>query len=355
MRPLNRMRLRTTAGTEEVVKPIRRLPTRTEEWLLTIASLWFMFGAYLDGWAHNHLDSSLETFFTPWHAVLYAGYGVCVAVLVSIVCLNKRRTGADWLTAIPVGYGWSLIGCAVFFVGGIGDMIWHMVFGIEVGVEALLSPTHLLLATGMFLIATGNIRSWFARPPIIGVPRLPEQFPMAFALCFALSSLTFMTQFAHYMDGFAAIPQPQEFQQSLSIKLGISGYLLQSLFLCGSVFVVLKRARLARGVVSVVVLVNTLAMAWMVDGWLFLPGAAVTAVLAEYGVRNLYPLEQHLQAFRAFAFAIPATLAATTFFALAAQYGLWWSVHTWGGAIVLCGIAGVLLSFVAVPPDDSAA
>ncbi len=34
---------------------------------------WLMGGLYLDGWAHNHVPE-LETFFTPWHAVLYSGF-----------------------------------------------------------------------------------------------------------------------------------------------------------------------------------------------------------------------------------------------------------------------------------------
>lgn len=334
---------------------MRRLPTALEEWIVAGTSLWFVFGAYLDGWAHNHLASSLETFFTPWHAVFYSGYGATLCAFCVIVSANRRRTGSDWRTAIPVGYGWSLVGAAVFFVGGIGDLVWHTVFGIEVGVEALLSPTHLLLAAGMFLLTTGNLRSWWGRPTTIGIPRLAEQLPMAFSLLFALSSLTFMTQFAHPMNMLAAIPSPQEFQQALSIKLGVAGYLLQSAFLMGSVFFVLKRARLARGVLSICFVLNTVAMAWMIDAWEFLPGTVLVAMLVEYGARGLYPLEQRVQAFRAFAFVVPVASAANTFFALALTTGVWWSVHTWAGSIVLAGIAGLLLSYVAVPPDESVA
>jgi hypothetical protein len=57
----------------------------------------------------------------------------------------------------------------------------------------------------------------------------------------------------------------------------------------------------------------------------------------------------------AFAFVIPAAYSATTFFALSLDTGLWWSVHTWAGCIVLSGIAGLLACYVAVPPDESAA
>ncbi len=57
------------------------------------------------------------------------------------------------------GYGLSLLGVSIFALGGVSDMIWHMLFGIEVNVDALLSPTHLLLAVGMALIVSGPLRA----------------------------------------------------------------------------------------------------------------------------------------------------------------------------------------------------
>lgn len=40
-----------------------------------------------------------------------------------------------------------MAGAFIFGLGGFGDMIWHTVFGIEVGTNALFSPTHLMLLT----------------------------------------------------------------------------------------------------------------------------------------------------------------------------------------------------------------
>ncbi len=346
------MRLRTAQPGEERLRPQRRLPTVREEWVVTLFSVWFVFGLFIDGWAHNHLSAALETFFTPWHAIFYSGYLVLALSLVAMTWRNKRRTGGDWLTSIPVGYGWSLLGTALFAFGGVGDMAWHILFGIEADVEALLSPTHLLLAIGMFLMITGNVRAWWARPTPIGVPRLVEQLPMILSLGMTLSIITFMTQFAHYMEVYASVPRPHELQQSMSIALGIAGYLLQMLILMGCIFTVLKRARLARGALFILLVLNVVAMGWMRDGFAFLPAAILTAFLAEYSARNLYPLDQHLREFRAFAFAIPAVFFALYFVTLALQSGIWWTVHVWAGAIVLVGIAGILLSFVAVPMEE---
>ena len=49
--------------------------TSTRENLITIALGWWLLGGiFLDGWAHNQLGDSLESFFTPWHAVFYSGF-----------------------------------------------------------------------------------------------------------------------------------------------------------------------------------------------------------------------------------------------------------------------------------------
>lgn len=103
-------------------------------------------GVYLDGWAHIH-TGLIDTFFTPWHGLLYSAYVALAVVLVGTVLRNRTSGFAGW-RAIPQGYEPAVIGVAVFALGGLGDMIWHLLFGIDVDLEALLSPTHLLLALG---------------------------------------------------------------------------------------------------------------------------------------------------------------------------------------------------------------
>jgi hypothetical protein len=63
----------TTTGKLEA-KPARSLDypmsSLSFDWAVTALSVWVVAGLYLDGWAHNHGKVD-ETFFTPWHAVLY--------------------------------------------------------------------------------------------------------------------------------------------------------------------------------------------------------------------------------------------------------------------------------------------
>src|SRR3712207_5656750 len=91
-----------------------------------LLGIFMTFGSYLDGWAHTHLISTQESFLTPWHGILYAGWlGL-----------------AGWLyhhRHLP-GYRLGLLGAVGFGIGGVLDMGWHTAFGIEADMEALISP-----------------------------------------------------------------------------------------------------------------------------------------------------------------------------------------------------------------------
>src|SRR5436853_7489652 len=95
------------------------------DWIVTALACWTVGGIFLDGWAHEHgkVDTS---FFTVWHALLYSGYLALTAVVVAALVLN-HRAGYAWQKALPVGYNLSLVGVAIFGLGGLADMVWHTV------------------------------------------------------------------------------------------------------------------------------------------------------------------------------------------------------------------------------------
>lgn len=121
-------------------------------------------GVVQDIWAHNHglVDQS---FFTPWHAILYSTMTIVGVFLAANAFINHRK-GCPWGKSLPAGYGLSLVGAFLFALGGALDLWWHTIFGIEADTEALLSPTHLLLLTSALLIVTGPMRAaWLTFDP----------------------------------------------------------------------------------------------------------------------------------------------------------------------------------------------
>jgi Tol biopolymer transport system component len=165
------------------------------DWIVTILCTLLTGGAFLDGWAHNHgrVDN---TFFTPWHAALYSGYALGAAFLFFSLVRNHAK-GYPWREALPAGYGLSLLGAIIFGIGGVLDMIWHILFGIEVSIDALLSPTHLILGLGVILMLTGPVRAAWGRFPGAGGYRWLQLLPTVLSITLLLSIFTFFTQYAH--------------------------------------------------------------------------------------------------------------------------------------------------------------
>ena len=138
---------------------------------MSLLSALLIAGIYQDGWAHNHGKVD-ESFFTPWHFILYGTMALSGIVLL-IVGLRNLVTRRDRLTdglfgaagraairdSIPAGYWSSVLGVVIFIVGGGLDLVWHTIFGIEASIDALVSPTHLALALGAALVCSGPIRS----------------------------------------------------------------------------------------------------------------------------------------------------------------------------------------------------
>lgn len=171
------------------------LSTTRFEWTASLLSALIVGGVYLDGWAHNHGKVD-QTFFTPWHALLYSSVFIFALFLAINQLLNMRK-GYAWQSALPVGYRLSLVGAFLFLFGGALDLLWHTLFGIEVDLETLLSPTHLLLATSAVLMVSGPVRSAWAKLESGAARGWKLLGPVVLSVTLVLSTMAFMTQFAH--------------------------------------------------------------------------------------------------------------------------------------------------------------
>lgn len=320
------------------------------DWVVILLGLWMVGGVHLDAWAHHQFE--VETFFTPWHGVLYSGFLALAAVLVGAYINNLRR-GYDWRQAMPVGYELSLIGAAIFMAGGFGDMLWHTLFGIEVGIEALLSPTHLLLAYGSALMVTGPLRAAWRRPGDVGQSWI-ALMPAILSLALLLAVLSFFTAYAHPLsDTMVAMGhRPASDVQAFNLQgLGISAILLQSAIMMGVILLAVRRWRLPIGGLTLIITVAYGLTVSIHENFFLIPFEILAGLAAEVVYWWLKPSLGRPTAFRWFAFGVPAVFYALYFLTLALTGGLWWSFNLWSGAIFLAGIAGWLLSYAFIPPQ----
>ena len=114
----------------------------------------------------------------------------------SVTAWRAWHRGAPWWQSLPAGYGLSLVGVALFVLGGGADLVWHLLFGVEFSVDALLSPTHLVLAAAGVLIVTGSLRAAW-RDPARESRRWLARIPAVLSLALSLSIFTGFTQFVH--------------------------------------------------------------------------------------------------------------------------------------------------------------
>ena len=150
----------------------------THRKLLIFSMTWFLVGTWIDASAHSYLNVDLESFFTPWHAVLYSGYAFSVLSQAYVKTSIKDYS-------IDVG----ILGAVIFGIGGGLDLLWHTFLGIEQGVEPLVSPSHLMLFLGAFLM----LAYVFASRP----SQESLDTPAVITIGAALSLITFITQFLH--------------------------------------------------------------------------------------------------------------------------------------------------------------
>ena len=316
--------------------PADNLPlTKRDRTLFVVFSTWSIIGLFLDGWSHNHHKP--ETFFTPWHAVLYSGFAVGMAVWL----LERRRLDvAGEPATLPDRI--TLAGLALFGVAAVGDFGWHQAFGIEANLAALLSPTHLLLMTGGVLLVSAPLRDqWKARTAE------PDFVAVAVSATLVVAIVSF---FLMYLSPYrvnpdwrmlgGATPLGQQFQINV-----IASVLVANLLFVGEVLLLLRRWRMPFGTFTVSFTAVAVALSGL-DTFQLAP-LAVTAVVGGLAADVLVNKGRSPLLVAALT---PAALWIPYFAVMQLHYHLGWQIHLWAGAIFLAALSGLGLALLAFPP-----
>jgi hypothetical protein len=315
---------------------------------------WLLVGLFVDGWAHTNLDT-LETFFTPWHALFYSGFGATVAWIAYCV----QRTGG-----VPRGYAPAVVAVAAFTAGCVGDMIWHTVFGIEKDVEALLSPTHLVLFASMILILSSPFQAAWASPEIAPSLRrfLPALLSLTLVTALCLFFLLYLTPFNSFdtlsrRDAYIATMSDTGIAQGyrdLGVRVGLAGFYITTVVLLAPVLLVLRRWRPPFGSTTVLFSVVAMLVTALEEFQLapLIVAAAAAGLVLDTLAAWLRPSPARVGACRLFAALAPAALWSAYFITVGQAWGTWWTINLVGGAIGMASLAGVGLAPLApVPPS----
>ena len=311
---------------------------------------WVVGGLFLDGWAHVN-QPGLETFFSPWHGLFYLGFLVSTVVLARLVTRHQR--GRFDPALVPAGYGLGLVGVALFVAGAVADGVWHTMFGVEVSVAALLSPSHLVLLSGGLLMVTSPVRSAWSSPD------LPARAP-ALALLPALWATALTTAvvlfFFQYLSAFVSrapsMPGTDGPEGLLTTIAGVASVLVTNLIVVAPVLLLARRWRLPFGTVALVAGAGAVGLTSLRE---FALGALVPAMVAgglaaDVLVARLRPGPDRPGAFRAAAVLVPLLLWGAWMAVYALAYGIAWPPELWAGVLGMTCLSGVGLSLLALPP-----
>ncbi|HVO41682.1 MAG TPA: hypothetical protein VMT34_03610 [Aggregatilineales bacterium] len=331
----------------------RRIEGTAFDWVMMLTAIWFVGGLFVDGWAHTHGKVD-QSFFTPWHAIFYSGFMAVALVIAGAFAINRSR-GYDWEESIPTGYRLSLVGVVVFAFGGVFDLIWHTLFGIEQNFQALVSPSHMILILGLFLIVSGPLRAAWQRPiPRDQAPGFLTLFPTLLSMTFTYSVMTFITFLLHPFvnELVLSVSDNGSRVSELAQELTVSDVMLQAGLLTGFVLLVMRRWKLPFGSLTLLLTVNMLALQMLREDWKLVGVALVVGLLADLAIGRFDPAPDRPLPWRAFAFALPAALYLCYFLLTYLTSGIGWTVHVWLGAPVLAGIVGLLLTYVMLPVPE---
>jgi hypothetical protein len=311
-----------------------------------VLSCLFAAAAYFDSHTYEVTGrSSLE----PWQdAAVDLAWLLMTAFLVAVMAVNIRR-GNPVTRSLPAGYGWSLVGCLAFSAVALLDRWGQQLFGAETSLSALISPPRVGEIVAGGLMVTGPLRAAWRRQDS------EARLPAIVAAALLLSTITFVTQFAHpfrdlwpagHGNGNSALATFW-----VAEDLGVAGLLLQGTSFAAIFLLLIRRFRIRFGSFAVICLINGALVVPLKGHWEMLAVAALTGLAADAGYAWLKPSPSQPGRLRAFAFFVPVAFAGLYIAAVAATYGTWWPVHVWAGAILVTGLGGLLVSYLAFPPE----
>ena len=331
------------------------------DWLMALICCAIVFGLYIDGWAHNHGQVD-DSFFTPWHALLYGAVGLAGLTLIISHFRNVSR-GYRWSKALPAGYALSLVGFFAFGLGGAFDLLWHETFGFEEGIEALISPSHLYLALTDLLILTGPIRAFWSRPAEGSWSSLA---PVILCFTCVASVFTFFNAYAPIGGDMIILTGPRPLNAGLADLTdiaGIAAFIIQSNILLGVVLFMTRRWRLPFGALAFLFVMNSLLMTWYRVGeageFILVINAAVAGLLADALFSRSRPIATNRLRQAAvlipFVYSLGGMLTLNILGNSAWGTGdLFWLIHMWLGVPALAGAFGYGLSLLLRPPATPA-
>jgi hypothetical protein len=336
------------------VRPTASLRTDA---VTTALGVWFTLGLFLDAYAHANIPG-LETFFTPWHAVFYSGFAAVAGWILWLVW-GHVRDGRRGLSAVPLGYGATVIALPVFAVSGGIDLVWHEVIGIETTTDIFFSPSHLGLVVSMIVILTSPLRSAWARHPAGTRPSLGAVLPGVLTLAFAASLvLLFLTYGNALTRGSVNVVEALSATDNGAAGRLAASIVITTLVLVAPLLLVARRWSVPRGGATILFTVCAVISAVLTgfEANEIALATVVAGVLVDVLAAVLRPTGQRRAAFWLFGFLTPLLTWAVYLLVASVTAGqLPLVTEFWTGLPLVAGLIGWAVAALLLPNAETPA
>jgi hypothetical protein len=330
----------------------RTKPRSTPAFDVTFAAVTLLaiLGLWLDIWSHVTYGAD-QSIFSEYHLLFYTAT-VMAGLFLAYTGVTNLLAGYRWTDALPVGYSLSLAGIIFFGIDGVIDLTSHAIWGFEVGLEALNSPTHILLFLGIFVFASGPIRAEVARQRRGEPLTFVRLVPLVLSVVATLSAITFPTFLYLPLVGKPSALQIQRVDQGAT--LGVLGVFLETAITMGVVLWIVRRVSLPPGSLTLIFGLYCLLTMLATRIPIFLPIWLIVGALSDVALVVLKPSSGGTWRFRAFATVVPLLMWSvyyTFFIVTGIGGGVWFTGYIWTGSIVEAGVIGYVIAFLMTSPS----
>jgi hypothetical protein len=347
--------------------------TWREDLITASLSVVLVMGLYLDGWNHINLQANeLGAFLTPWHGLLYLGYTV-MALWILSRCRPRlpQRLEAFSLRALweatPNGYRPALVGIGMVSIAAPGDAIWHTVFGVETGVARVIGVFHLVLFTGMGMMAVSPLRSaWIQELAYPERTSLRRLLPAVISLAMVAASGAFLIQFSSsfvlWTPSLSLVEPLSDAVKSSPVlmetlrRAAVSQLLLTTAVLMAPVLIASRRWRLPTGSATIVFFAVGLLTAALNELALepVLICTLIGGLVADGAIKALADLPVWLRIPLLGAIA-PLALWTSFFISLAVVDNVFWPRDLWLGATEMAVLLSAMMGLLVAKTGQEAA
>ncbi len=261
-------------------------------------------GLWLDIWSHVTYGAD-QSIFSEYHLLFYTAT-VMAGLFLGYTGVTNLLAGYRWSDALPVGYSLSLAGIIFFGIVGVIDLTSHAIWGFETGIEALTSPTHLLLFSGIFVFVSGPIRAEVARQRRGETLTFARLVPFVLSVVATLSAITFPV-----FSSLPLVSKPTALQigrVDQGATLGVLGVIVETAITMGVLLWIVRRVSLPPGSITLIFGLYCVLTALVTRVPIFLPIWLIVGALSDVAMIVLKPSAGATWRLRAFGAVVPVLM-----------------------------------------------